>query len=190
MDPLRIVLFLGLVSHKLLWEFLKWKSEARKLRSPSQGLAVKWLIKPLKMFVLAFILIQTLFLDLLPIAQDPYFLRIFGTLIYFAGLGTAILGRVQLGKNWVDLEDYQVLPEQSLTTRGIYRYIRHPIYSGDILMLTGLELALNSWLVVIVFAFLLVTVKQALAEEVLLARVFPNYGDYCKRTKRFIPFVA
>jgi protein-S-isoprenylcysteine O-methyltransferase Ste14 len=190
MDPLRIVLFLGLVLHKFLWEFLKWRSKAYKSPSPSQGSVVKWLIKPLKMFVLAFILIQTLFLDLLPIAQDPYFLRICGTLIYFIGLSSAVLGRVQLGKNWVDLEDYQVLPEQSLTTHGIYRYIRHPIYSGDIFLLTGLQLALNSWLVVMVFAFLLVTVKQALAEERLLARVFPNYGAYCRSTKRFIPFIA
>jgi protein-S-isoprenylcysteine O-methyltransferase Ste14 len=190
MDPLRIVLFLGLISHKLFWEFLKWKSEARKLRSPSQGRVVKWLIKPLKIFVLAFILIQTLFLDLFPIAQDPYWLRVCGSVIFFMGLGTAVLGRVQLGKNWVDLEDFQVLPEQSLTTRGIYRYIRHPIYSGDIVLLTGLQLALNSWLVVVVFALLMITVKQALAEEALLARVFPDYAEYCRRTKRFIPFIA
>jgi protein-S-isoprenylcysteine O-methyltransferase Ste14 len=105
-------------------------------------------------------------------------------------LGTAVLGRVQLGKNWIDLEDYRVLPEQSLTTKGIYRYIRHPIYSGDILLLTGLELALNSWLVVVVFVPMIVAVKQALAEEALLARVFPAYGEYCRRTKRFIPFIA
>jgi protein-S-isoprenylcysteine O-methyltransferase Ste14 len=190
MDPLRIVLFLGLVSHKLLWEFLKRTSEARKSQSPSQARVVKWLIKPLKMVVLAFILIQTLFLDLLPITEDPYFLRLCGTVIYLVGLGTAVLGRIQLGNNWLDLEEYQVLPEQSLTTHGIYRYIRHPIYSGDILLLTGLQLALNSWLVVMVFPLLLVTVKQALAEEGLLARVFPDYRAYCRRTKRFIPFIA
>ncbi len=151
---------------------------------------MKCLVKPLKILVLVFILTQTLFLDLFPIADDPYVLQICGSLIYFLGLCTAILGRIQLGENWVDLEDYQVLPEQSLTTHGIYRYIRHPIYSGDIILLIGLQLALNSWLVVMVFAVLMVTVKQVLAEEVLLARVFPNYGAYCRRTKRFIPFVA
>jgi protein-S-isoprenylcysteine O-methyltransferase Ste14 len=95
-----------------------------------------------------------------------------------------------LGKNWVDLEDYQVLPEQLLVTEGIYRYVRHPIYTGDVLLLVGLELALNSWLVVAVLIPLAVFVRQALAEEALLSRVFPEYAAYCQRTKRFIPFLV
>jgi protein-S-isoprenylcysteine O-methyltransferase Ste14 len=190
MDPLRIVLFLGLVLHKLLWEFLKVRDGRRELRSQVRGLMGQWLIKPLKLLVLMFFAVQTLFLDLFPIAEDPATLRMLGTMIYFAGLGTAVLGRVQLGKNWVDLEDYQVLPDQSLTTNGIYRYIRHPIYTGDILLLTGLELALNSWLVIGALVPLVVAVKHALAEEALLSHVFPGYAKYCRRTKRFIPFIV
>lgn len=190
MDPLRTVLFSGLVFHKLLWELLKARDGRRETRFQAQGVVGKWFIKPLKLLVLLFFAVQTLFLDLFPIAQETSILRNFGTLIYFIGLGTAVLARVQLGKNWVDLEDYQVLPDQSLTTNGIYRYIRHPIYTGDILLLTGLELALNSWLVVVAFVPLAVAVKQALAEEALLARVFPGYAEYCRRTKRFIPFIA
>jgi protein-S-isoprenylcysteine O-methyltransferase Ste14 len=190
MDALRIVLFLGLVFHKFLWELLKAQDGRRKTRSQAQGFIGKWFIKALKLLVLLFFAVQTLFLDLFPIAQEPANLRILGTVIYFVGLGTAVLGRVQLGKNWVDLEDYQVLPDQSLTTSGIYRYIRHPIYTGDILLLTGLELALNSWLVLVAFVPLVVGVKQALAEEALLTGVFPGYAEYCRRTKRFIPFIA
>jgi protein-S-isoprenylcysteine O-methyltransferase Ste14 len=184
------MLFLGLVLHKLLWELLKARDGRRKTRYQAQGLIGKWFIKPLKLVVLVFFAVQTLFLNLFPIVQEGSILRICGMVIYFIGLGTAVLGRVQLGKNWVDLEDYQVLPEQSLTTNGIYRYIRHPIYSGDILLLTGLELALNSWLVVMALLPLGVAVKQALAEEALLTRVFPGYAEYCRRTKRFIPFIA
>jgi len=190
MDPLRIVLCFGLVFHKCLWEILKKRDGQPKVRRPSEGFLGKWFIKPLKLLLLGFLVVQTLFLDLLPIVPEPSSLRIYGTLIYFIGLGTAVLGRVQLGRNWVDLEDYQVLPRQSLTTNGIYRFIRHPIYSGDIVLLIGLQLALNSWLVVAVLLPLVLTIKQALAEEALLAGVFPNYGEYCKRTKRFIPFVA
>jgi protein-S-isoprenylcysteine O-methyltransferase Ste14 len=150
----------------------------------------KWFIKPLKLFGLLFFTVQTLFLDLFPIAEDPAMLRILGTVIYCVGLATAVVGRIQLGKNWVDLEDYQVLPDQSLTTNGIYHYIRHPIYTGDIFLLTGLQLALNSWLVVVAFVPLAVGVKQALAEEALLVQVFPGYAEYCRRTRRFIPFIA
>ena len=188
MDALRITLFLGLVVHKGLWELLKRRDRSTKThRSP--GLLLRS-IKLLKALALAFFAFQTLFLDLFPITEQPSALRVLGTLIYFLGLGTAIVGRIQLGKNWIDIEDYRVLPEQSLTTRGIYRYIRHPIYTGDILLLIGLQLALNSWLVLGVIVPLAVAVKQALAEEAILSRVFPTYPSYCKRTKRFIPFIA
>jgi protein-S-isoprenylcysteine O-methyltransferase Ste14 len=190
MAALRIALFLGLVLHKLLWEFLKKRGRTPAFQCPSTGLSAKRFVKPLKALALAFFLFQTLFLDLFPIAGDPSALRFWGTLVYFLGLGTAILGRVQLGNNWIDLEEYQVLPEQSLTTKGIYRYIRHPIYTGDIVLLVGLELALNSWLVLAVIVPLVIAVKQALAEEVLLCQAFPSYQAYCGRTKRFIPFVA
>jgi protein-S-isoprenylcysteine O-methyltransferase Ste14 len=190
MDPLRITLLLGLLLHKVLWELLKKRDGSPRFQRRAAGFLGKWFIKPLKALALAFLAFQTVFLDLFPIAEQPFALRVLGTLIYFVGLGIALLGRVQLGKNWSDIEDYQVRPEQSLTTGGIYRYIRHPIYSGDILLLMGLELALNSWLVVVVMIPLLVAIKQALAEETLLAQVFPNYQAYCRRTKRFIPFIA
>jgi protein-S-isoprenylcysteine O-methyltransferase Ste14 len=190
MDYLRIVLFAGLVFHKALWVVLKNRDGSRKLGRATAGLTGKWFIKAVKALVFAFIAFQTLFLNVFPIVDEPSALRLWGALIYFVGLGTAVLGRVHLGENWVDLEDYQVLPTQSVTTNGIYRYLRHPIYTGDILVLVGLELALNSWLVLGVVIPVLVIVRQALAEEALLAQVFPSYRAYCRQTKRFIPFVA
>jgi protein-S-isoprenylcysteine O-methyltransferase Ste14 len=111
-------------------------------------------------------------------------------MIFLTGLLMAVLGRLQLGRNWLDLEDSHVLPDQSLTTGGIYAYIRHPIYAGDILLLIGLELALNSWLVLAVLVPLAVVVRQVLTEESLLSNVFPGYESYRKRTKRFIPFIV
>ena len=188
MDPLRIVLFLGLVSHKVLWEVLKKRDSARAIKTQLPGL-VKWFVKPAKILALGFFALQTLFLDLLPITDDPHVLRIWGASLYFVGLGTAVLGRVQLGKNWIDLEDYQVLAKQSVTTNGIYRYIRHPIYTGDILLLIGLQVALNSWLVLGVLVIIPIVVKQVLLEEAILSKAFPHYRDYLLNTRRFIPFV-
>jgi protein-S-isoprenylcysteine O-methyltransferase Ste14 len=190
MDPLRIFLFSGLVLHKLLWGFLKWRDQLPKVQRPSQGIFGTRLIKLLKVLTLMFFGIQTLFLDLFPMSQEPSPLTLWGPIIYVVGFIVAVTGRLQLGKNWVDIEDYQVRPKQSLTTGGIYGYIRHPIYTGDILLLIGLELALNSWLVVAVLIPLMIAVKQALAEEALLKRTFPAYEAYCKSTKRFVPFVA
>lgn len=189
METVRLILFSGLVLHKLLWEVLKRRERRSSVRRQSLKNPGSRVVKLVKGIVLAFLAVQTLFLDLFPISDHSTTLRMFGLAIYFIGLTTAVIGRLHLGKNWVDLEDYQVLPQQSLVRQGIYRYIRHPIYTGDILLLIGLELALNSWLVLAVAIPLLIAVKQTMTEEALLARVFPDYSAYCGQTKRFIPFI-
>ena len=186
---LRLILFLGLASHKLLWELMR-RAESRP--PPKRVSAERpWvrLVKIGKVTTLAFLVCQTLFLNLFPIARRPKLLRVLGVGLYFLGLATAVTGRLQLGKHWADLEDYKVLQDQSLVTGGIYRYIRHPIYSGDVLLLTGLELALNSWLVLAVLVPLAVVIRQAGKEELVLSRAFPEYVSYRARTKKFIPFV-
>lgn len=189
MEAVRLILFSGLVLHKLLWEVLKSRERRSSVRRQSLKRPGSRLVKLLKVTVLVFLAVQTLFLDLFPISDQSSTLRMLGITLYFIGLTTAVIGRLDLGKNWVDLEDYQVLPQQSLVRQGIYRYIRHPIYTGDILLLIGLELALNSWLVLAVAIPLLIAVKQTIAEEALLAQVFPGYSAYCRQTKRFIPFI-
>ena len=190
MIVLRIVLFSGMVVHKLIWEILKVSDKntsKRVLTSPIDGL--KYLVKLGKTVVLLFLVIQTLFLNILPLSSDPAMLRLIGTIIYFIGLLVAIVGRVQLGRNWANLEDYQVLPGQSLIQTGIYKYIRHPIYIGDVLLLLGLELALNSWLVLGVVVLFLYVIFQARKEENILANAFPDYVNYRKKTKMFIPYI-
>jgi protein-S-isoprenylcysteine O-methyltransferase Ste14 len=188
MDPLRLVLFAGLVLHKLVWEI--YKLRALPTQTPPSARSLKtWAVKSAKAIVLVGLLAQTLFLDVLPIMGAPVWLPTAGLLIYLAGLLLAIAGRIQLGKNWANIEDAAVLKQQVLVNEGIYRYIRHPIYAGDMLLLVGLELALNSWLVLLTSVPIVIFVRQALAEEKLLAQSFAGYAAYRQRTKRFIPFL-
>lgn len=183
------MLFLGLVLHKAVWEVLKRRPSGPQ-QEKAKTVSPKVLIVKLgKVCVLLFLLVQTLFLDIFPITPDPFWVRWIGMGLFLLGLGTAVLGRIQLGENWVDLEEYQVLPEQSMVVQGVYRFIRHPIYSGDLILLFGLQLALNSWLVLGVVLLSIIVFRQAQAEEEILSRSFPMYVDYCKATKRFIPFV-
>lgn len=77
-----------------------------------------------------------------------------------------------------------------LVTGGIYRYIRHPMYSSLLFLGAGIFLkSLSLWsggLLVLVFVFLHLT---ALVEEQENIRYFGNeYIGYMTRTKRFIPF--
>jgi protein-S-isoprenylcysteine O-methyltransferase Ste14 len=188
-STLRWALFLGLVIHKVIWEVLKGSSSlATGGQSERPKLPVR-IIKGFKATILLGLVIQTLYLDLVPIKHAPKSLGRLGAALYGIGLTTAILGRVSLGPNWANIEDRQIVTDKRLVTRGIYQYVRHPIYAGDLLLLLGLQLALRSWLFLISVAALALVVRQAIAEESLLARTFPHYADYMRRTKRFIPFV-
>lgn len=186
---LRLILLLGMVVHKLVWELMKRQSKEPSPRRPISAAPGKTVVKYLKAAILAFLIVQTLFLDVLPISHEPFVLQLVGSPIYGLGLAISVIARLQLGRNWANIEDFQVMPEQSLVQKGIYGYIRHPIYTGDILLLIGLELALNSWLVLGTAIPIVIVIKQALAEESLLSRSFSGYADYRRQTKRFIPFV-
>lgn len=189
MDILRLVLFAGLVFHKFVWEAMKIGGRAPSA-PPRSSSVFKRLVKYAKSAVLIGLVIQTLFLDLFPISDRPAELRVWGVVLFAVGLAVAVVGRLQLGKNWANLEDYQLLQGQALVKTGLYQYVRHPIYTGDLLLLVGLELALNSWLVLGVLVPLIVVLRQTSAEELLLAKALDGYEEYRKNTKRFIPFVV
>lgn len=74
-------------------------------------------------------------------------------------------------------------PGAGLVTRGVYRYLRHPIYTGIVLVVVGLLLRKPSLLVgiaaVVVVAFL--ALKTRFEERLLLAR-YPEYAEYRRRT--------
>jgi protein-S-isoprenylcysteine O-methyltransferase Ste14 len=188
MELIRLVLAGGLVLHKLVWEL--YRAGKPQASAVPQDVSVRLkFFKLAKAIILLFLIVQTLFLNVLPIIDDPFPPRSIGLAMYLLGLAIAISGRVQLGKNWANLEDAQVLTRQTLVQEGIYRFIRHPIYVGDSLLLIGLELALNSWLVLAMLVPVGIFVRQAVTEEQLLAKSFDDYAAYRQQTKRFIPFV-
>jgi protein-S-isoprenylcysteine O-methyltransferase Ste14 len=188
----RLFLVAGMVGHKALWEVLRVRAErtlGRPAVSRPPGPPVR-VLKAGKATFLVFLIAQALFLDVLPISSDPAGIRAAGLVVFSAGLALAIAGRLQLGVNWANLEDYSVLPEQRLVRHGVYRFVRHPIYGGDLLLLAGLQLAVNSWLVLLVLPIAAVVVRQARREEQILARAFPDYGEYRKRTRMLVPFLV
>ena len=184
---LRFFLLAGLVVHKAVWEFMKRGAREPGLSRVPPKLR---LVRAAKVGILAGIIFQTLLpYDLLPVGPGLFATRAAGALLYTAGLALAIAGRVQLGRNWSDIEAARLNQGHQLVASGVYRYVRHPIYAGDLLLLLGLEVALNSWLVVGVMLLIVLVARKAVLEEAGLLGGLPEYADYCARTKRFIPFV-
>ena len=188
MIALRLYLLLGLLAHKAVWEALK-RQNGTAPATPRARRPIKLVVvKAIKVSILIGIMVQTVWGDILPIAGDALPLRIAGCLIYTVGLAMAVLARIQLGRNWLDIETAAVKDKQQVVSSGVYRYVRHPIYGGDLLLLLGLELALNSWLVVLVPVLAFTVIRQAMQEERMLLESLPGYRAYYEATKRFIPF--
>ena len=81
--------------------------------------------------------------------------------------------------------------DQPLVSTGLYGVVRHPMYSGALVMMLGTPLALDSYwgLAVLVPAFFALAVR-ILDEEKLLGEVLAGYGDYVTRVRyRVVPGV-
>lgn len=85
-----------------------------------------------------------------------------------------------------------VHPGQVVVQRGPYRFVRHPAYSGTLLTVLGLGLALTNWasLLALVLCILAGHLYRIDVEErALRAALGQPYEDYMRRTRRLIPFV-
>jgi protein-S-isoprenylcysteine O-methyltransferase Ste14 len=108
-------------------------------------------------------------------------------LLTTAGLAVAVWARAALGRNWSGTIAFK--EHHELIQRGPYAYVRHPIYSGLLLMCLGTAVAsarLSSF-AVLGLALVLLVIK-AHYEERLMMRHFPDaYPAYRQRVKGLIP---
>jgi protein-S-isoprenylcysteine O-methyltransferase Ste14 len=74
--------------------------------------------------------------------------------------------------------------------RGPYRFIRHPMYGGGIVLALGISLASSPWALVPTATLVPFFLLKARYEERLLAEADPGYGEYLGRVrKRFFPWL-
>jgi protein-S-isoprenylcysteine O-methyltransferase Ste14 len=88
--------------------------------------------------------------------------------------------------------DVAVRSAQAVVRSGPYRFVRHPAYSGLLLIALGIGLALANWAsVVAVLAVSLIGLlyRVRVEERALIAALGKPYADYMRHTRRFIPFV-
>ena len=95
-----------------------------------------------------------------------------------------------LGTNWsITLE---VREGHQLITQGVYRGVRHPMYSALLLYSVGQALVIPNWVAGLsnLVAFAVVFALRLGAEERMMSQQFGNeYAAYTARTKRLIPRV-
>jgi protein-S-isoprenylcysteine O-methyltransferase Ste14 len=75
-----------------------------------------------------------------------------------------------------------------LVTDGLYKFVKHPIYTGLILVGFGLMITGGFFPHALFFiALVLLLNYKASFEEALLTKTYAGYADYSKKTGRFLP---
>lgn len=85
----------------------------------------------------------------------------------------------------------RVETEQPVISTGLYGVVRHPMYSGALLLIACMPLALgSSWSLLLLIPALPILAWRLLDEERVLSRDLPGYADYCRKVRyRLIPGV-
>ena len=117
--------------------------------------------------------------------------------VFYPGIALMVLGVFQrqwsialLGGFFSTLVSVQ--EGQTIIRKGPYRYIRHPSYTGAIMIMTGIGLALLSWGAVLVLLLASCSVygyRIHVEEKALVAKFEDEYRAYVKETKMLIPFL-
>jgi protein-S-isoprenylcysteine O-methyltransferase Ste14 len=113
-----------------------------------------------------------------------------GVAIAAVGIAVRCWGVLTLGRYFRRV--VAIDEQHTLVRKGPYRYLRHPAYAGDLLIVFGFGLAIGSWLGA--FAALAIALLGHLprisVEESALADAFgPAYADYARSTERLLPGV-
>jgi len=106
------------------------------------------------------------------------------------GLGFSALARVWLGRNWS--AEVTVKQGHELVRSGPYALVRHPIYTGLLLALTGTALMIGKWRALIGLVLLVVALLRKLTiEERFMTEQFGEaYVHYRAEVPALIPFLV
>ena len=107
--------------------------------------------------------------------------------LQWVGIVVLVVGLANLGRSLTPLPS--PVPHGELRTNGLFRLVRHPIYSGIIALTVGAAVRSGSLTVVAATAALVAWfMLKARWEEDKLRSTYPGYAEYAARTPRFVPF--
>jgi protein-S-isoprenylcysteine O-methyltransferase Ste14 len=118
----------------------------------------------------------------------PAWVSLLGNVLVVAGLGIAM---VVIAQNGYAASTVRVETGQQVVSGGVYKFIRHPMYVGSLIMMFGMPLALGSyWGLLFVIPGVAVIVFRILDEEKLLTEELAGYREYAQRVRyRLMPNV-
>jgi len=119
----------------------------------------------------------------------PWYLHAVGAAAILGSGVLSLIANKTLGQAFTPYVDADATRKE-IVRKGVYKYIRHPLYTAGFLLTAGAPLALAcrfSWFfTALCWAAILVRTAR---EERLLKKNMAGYQDYVRQTKRFVPWV-
>ena len=119
----------------------------------------------------------------------PHMFFVVGCVLMVCGSILLVAGLVSLGRSLTPLP----YPKEGaeLIQNGAYKLVRHPIYSGGLILSIGWGLYIQGWLTLVyVFAlFVFLDVKSRREERWLADKFSSTYLNYQQRVCKLIPFI-
>jgi len=97
-----------------------------------------------------------------------------------AGYGS-LVGRAQL----------QIVKEHKLVKDGLYKYVRHPLYLGEILRNLGFVVIFSSvyGILIVLLASIFLLFRIEIEEKMLIVVFGEEYTEYKRKTKKIVPYI-
>lgn len=186
---LLLLLLVAFVAHRGYYTRKFGRPETDTIRAREKT-ALQKLIEVLNMLALLATAVYLIAPQWLAWAALPFpdWLRWGGVAVALAGFALLQWSHSALSRNWSDTP--RLLAEQALVTGGPYRWIRHPIYTAFLLILSAPLLLSANWLVggLWIAATALEVGSRVRFEEALLAEQFgEQYEAYRAGTGRLWP---
>jgi protein-S-isoprenylcysteine O-methyltransferase Ste14 len=117
------------------------------------------------------------------------FVNAMGLGLMVAGVAVRLAARKALRRQFSYA--LRILDDHKLVQSGIYRYVRHPAYAGDLMFHFGVPLLFSSSAGFLVMQLLIpcFVYRMGLEENMLIEAFGHEYGEYIAHSKRLIPYL-
>ena len=116
-------------------------------------------------------------------------ISLIGFIFFIFGVVLRAVGRLTLGRYYA--YGLRMLPDHTLVSHGIYKYVRHPISLAAILYSLGIPLIFSSayGFAIMLLIIPLILYRLRIEEHMLIEKFGDEYKEYMKKTWKMIPFI-
>ncbi len=158
-----------------------------KMRKNKVEKEVKSIVETLSMSTFFFLCFIVIVLKLGKHNYHNLALNIIAVIVYIIGIAFNLLGRFYLGNNWGN--NVVIYNDHTFVNKGVYKFVRHPLYSSIIWMIYSISILYQNYMVAILNTIIFIPFMyyRAKQEEKELKMKFNEYEQYINQVGMFFP---